>query len=390
MKRKLIISSWLLVLLTLITACASQTPNQPAAPLETSSVAIPVLSGESQPSGEAYPSPAEALQPTALGAEPYPAPASPIVPPPQAGPAYPAPGELVPEGQGGGETLRMAVLPIVDNLPMVIAQREGIFAKYGLQVEFIPVASAAERDQVIVAGQADGMINDIISTLLYNKDSIQVQIVRFARVATPEAAQYHLVVSASSGINETSQLKGVPIGISQGTIIEYITDRLLEREGFQPSEIQKIAVPKIPDRLALLSSGELKAATLPDPFSYLAVQQGGRFLLQDSKYPEYSHSTYAFRKAVIDQKPQAIRAFLAAIEEAVVQINLSPTQYANLLVEEKLIPAPLAGSYQTPPFPPKSIPAEQLWNDVLAWATTKGIVAGMVSYTDSVNGAFLP
>lgn len=246
----------------------------------------------------------------------------------------------MPAVQGGGETLRMAVLPIVDNLPMVVAQREGLFAKYGLQVEFIPVASAAERDQVIVAGQADGMINDIISTLLYNKDSIQVQIVRFARTAIPEAAQYHLVVSASSGINETGQLKGVPIGISQGTIIEYITDRLLEREGFQPSAIQKVAVPKIPDRLALLSSGELKAATLPDPFSYLAVQQGGRFLLQDSKYPEYGHSTYAFRKAVLDQKPQAIRAFLAAIEEAINLINLFPAQYANLLVEEKLIPAP--------------------------------------------------
>jgi NitT/TauT family transport system substrate-binding protein len=187
-----------------------------------------------------------------------------------------------------------------------------------------------------------------------------------------------------------NQLKGVPIGISQGTIIEYITDRLLEREGFQAEEIQKIAVPKIPDRLALLSSGELKAATLPDPFSYLAVQQGGRFLLQDSKYPEYGHSTYAFRKSVIDQKPQAIRAFLAAIEEAVSRINQSPAQYSNLLVEEKMIPAPLAGTYQVPPFPSKSLPDERLWNDVLDWAIAKGLVSGAVAYGDSVNGTLFP
>ncbi len=382
---------WLLfVLLAVVAGCASPAPTQPPAAVETSSVAIPMLSGEDQTNPEAYPAPAQVTQPPALPELPYPAPGSPVVPAEPSGSAYPAPGESAPSVQGGGETLRIAVLPIVDNLPMVVAQREGLLAKYGVQVEFIPVASAAERDQVITAGQADGMINEIISTLLYNKDSIQVQIVRFARFATPDSAQYHLVVSASSGINEVNQLKGVPIGVSQGTIIEYITDRLLEREGFQPQEIQKLAVPKIPDRLALLSSGELKAATLPDPFSYLAVQQGGRFLLQDSKYPEYGHSTYAFRKAVIDQKPQAVRAFLAAIEEAVMRINLSPAQYASLLVDEKLIPAPLAGSYQTPPFPPKSIPDERLWNDVLAWATAKGIVTTSVSYTDSVSAAFLP
>ncbi len=374
----------LVFLLAQITACASQPPSQPSEPL-------PHSEGEAAGStAEAYPSPAEIVQPTSVGGEPYPAPTVPavIVPPPSD--AYPAPAQNQPVVDGGGETLRIAILPIVDNLPMIVAQRQGLFAKYNVRVEFIPVASAAERDQVIMAGQADGMINEIISTLLYNKDGIQVQIVRFARTATAESPQYHLVVSQASGINELSQLKGVPIGISQGTIIEYITDRLLEREGFQPDEIQKIAVPKIPDRLALLGSGELKAATLPDPFSYLAVQQGGRFLLQDSKYPEYGHSTYAFRKTVIDQKPQAIQAFLAAIEEAVGMINLAPAQYATLLVEEKLIPAPLQESYQTPPFPLKSIPNESLWNDVLAWATAKGIVSGSVSYLDSVSGAFLP
>lgn len=388
--KKIHLILWLFAFLVCVPACAPQTDNQSPAAAETRSVAIPVLSGEGQPANEAYPAPAEVIQPTPAGEQPYPAPESAPVSPPSSTGAYPAPSEAASPISGGGETLRIALLPIVDSLPMMVAQREGLFAKYGVQVEFIPVVSAAERDQVIMAGQADGMINDLISTLLYNKESNQVQVVRFARVATPNSAQYHVVVSATSGINAVNQLSGVPIGISQGTIIEYITDRLLEREGLSAQEIQKIAVPKIPDRLALLSSGELKAATLPDPFSYLAVQQGGRFLLQDSKYPEYGHSTYAFRKAVIDQKPQAIRAFLAAIEEAVGKITLSPDQYVSVLVEEKLIPAPLAGSYQTPPFPPRGIPDERLWNDVLAWATAKGMISGTASYTDSVNGALLP
>ncbi len=93
---------------------------------------------------------------------------------------------LQPDNQSSGElpTLKIAVLPILDALPMYVANDQGLFEKQGVKVELIPAASAAERDQLIAAGQADGMINEIVSTILYNKDQIQVQIVRFARVAT--------------------------------------------------------------------------------------------------------------------------------------------------------------------------------------------------------------
>jgi ABC-type nitrate/sulfonate/bicarbonate transport system substrate-binding protein len=35
-------------------------------------------------------------------------------------------------------TLRMALLPILDNLPMYVAQQEGLFEKHNVKVEFIP------------------------------------------------------------------------------------------------------------------------------------------------------------------------------------------------------------------------------------------------------------
>jgi NitT/TauT family transport system substrate-binding protein len=295
-----------------------------------------------------------------------------------------------PVQQAAPVTLKMALLPIVDNLPMYVAQQEGLFDKHGVQVKLIPVASAAERDQVFAAGQADGLINEIISTQLYNRDQIQLQIVRFARTATPSNAEYHILVAADSGIDTPQGLKGVDIGVSEGTIIEYITDRLLEAEGLAPEDIKTLAVPKIPDRMALLSSGELKAATLPDPLSFLAVQQGAIILLDDTKHPQFGHSTYAFRKTLIDQNPQAIKAFLAAIEEAVDQINADPQKWKNLLTSQNLLPASLVESYQVPPFPTAGVPDQTLWDDVLAWTKDKKLVDSDVSYQDSVNPNLLP
>ena len=74
-------------------------------------------------------------------------------------------------------TLKIAVLPILDALPMYVAQTNGYFDSEGVEVEFIPVSSAAERDQVMSAGQADGMINDLISTLLYNQQLLPGMII---------------------------------------------------------------------------------------------------------------------------------------------------------------------------------------------------------------------
>jgi len=287
-------------------------------------------------------------------------------------------------------TLRIAVLPILDALPMYVAQQEDLFEKHGVEVEFIPVASAAERDQVITSGQADGMINEAVSTLFYNKDETQIQIVRFARTATPSSPQFFILASGQSGITNVADLKGVAVGISEGTVIEYLTDRLLEAEGFTQEEIQTVAVPKIPERMTLLGSGELDAAMLPDPLASLAAQGGAVVVLDDSKHPEFGYSTISFRLPVIEANPQAVKNFLSAIEEATDKINSDPTKWENLLTENQLVPAPLMGTFEVPPYPTASIPNKDQWDDALAWAKAKGLIDVDVSYEDSVTGAYLP
>jgi NitT/TauT family transport system substrate-binding protein len=287
-------------------------------------------------------------------------------------------------------TLRIAVLPILDALPMYVAQQEGLFDQQGIKVEFIPAASAAERDQLITAGQADGMINDTVSTLFYNKDNTQIQIVRLARIATSTFPQYLILASGKSGITSADGLKGVEIGISEATVIEYVTDRLLQAEGFTAEDIKTIAVPKIPDRVALLASGELKAATMPDPLSFLAIQEGAVIILDDTKHPEYAYSVISFRKAVIDQYPEAIRGFLAAVEEATKLVNADPKKWDSLLIEQKLVPEPLLGTYQMPTFPAASVPTQAQWDDALAWAKAKELIDKDISYKDSVSAKYLP
>ncbi len=294
------------------------------------------------------------------------------------------------EPQAEVVTLRMAVLPILDNLPMYVAEEQGYYAEQGVLVEFVPVFSAAERDQIIQAGQAEGMINELVSTLFYNQDTVNIQVVRFARTASREFPQFRILASADSGISSVEQLKGVEIGISEGTVIEYLTDRLLVSAGFNAEEIMTISVPGIPDRLALLNSGELSAAMLPDPLSSLAIQSGATVVIDDTSYPEFGYSVISFRKPVIDDHPEAIRGFLAAVEQAVEDINADPSKWDNLLAERGLVPEVLLESYEVPQFPLKSVPTEAQFADVVDWMKDEGLISRDYTYAESVTNVYLP
>jgi NitT/TauT family transport system substrate-binding protein len=286
--------------------------------------------------------------------------------------------------------VQVGMLPVLDGLPIYVAQADGYFAEEGVQVEIIPVGSAPERDQLMQSGQIDAMINEIVSDMLYNKDGVQVVAVRFARTATAESPVFRIVASAQSGITDVDGLRGVPIGLSEGTVIEYTTDRMLEKAGFAPDEIVALAVPKIADRMNLLASGQLDAANLPDPAASLAILNGGVDVIDDTSCPEISNSVITFSKAYIDANPEAVRAFLRAVERAVTAINTTPNGWDDLLSEQNLVPAPLLGVYRLPSYPAASVPDEAQFNDALQWALDKGLLTVTAPYADTVDGSYLP
>lgn len=287
-------------------------------------------------------------------------------------------------------TLRIGVLPILDVLPLYVAESEGFFAEAGVQVTLIPVASAAERDQLLQAGQLDGVISDLVAVALYNREVPRLLVLRYAMQATPTTPQFRILAAGNSTLVAPSDLREVRIGLSQGTVIEYVTDRVLQQEGLLPAQIVGLAVPRIPDRLALLEAGQLQAATLPEPLASLAVQQGARVIVDDTHHPQFSCSVFAFNREFVTAQPQAIRAFLVAIERASTLINADKTRWDEVLVSQALVPQAVLGTYTLPDYPGSTLPSREQFEDVVHWLQEKTLLTADVAYADSVDGSFLP
>jgi NitT/TauT family transport system substrate-binding protein len=292
--------------------------------------------------------------------------------------------------KAGMVTVRVAMLPILDALPMYVAIAQGYYAAQNINEQVVPAASAAERDQLIQAGQADAMINDLVSTLFYNKDKTTIVVVRFARTATAKYAQYFILAGKGSGITGVNGLKGVPIAISDGTVIAYITDRLLAAEGLAPADIKTVAIPKITDRLAALSGGTVKAATIPDPTAAAAVAAGATIITSDAAHPQYGNSVLSFTADFVAKQPDTVRGFLAAWEKGVADVNANKTKWNDVLTKNNLLAPSLLATYALPDYPTAGVPSAAQFKDVNDWAKQKGLLTTDVSYGESVNATFLP
>jgi NitT/TauT family transport system substrate-binding protein len=295
----------------------------------------------------------------------------------------------VPGDKTEDTNLKMGLLPILDILPFYVADQEGYFAAEGISVEFVPVKSAQERDALMQAGEIDGMLNDLISTGLFNRDKAQIQIVATARRAYPESPQFRVLAAPDSGITSAQDLAGVPIGISQNTVIEYITDRLLEAEGLSRDQIQYLEVSAIPVRFEQLMAGQIQAVTLPDPLGQGAMAAGAILVVDDSHYTQYSQSVLSFSTGAIESKPNTVQKFLKAWNRAVQDLNGNPGQFADLLVEKGRVPESIQGSYKMPPFPEGEVPSQAEWQDVVDWLLDKGLIDHSLAYEDSISTDFV-
>jgi NitT/TauT family transport system substrate-binding protein len=286
--------------------------------------------------------------------------------------------------------LKIALIPVLDVLPVFVAEKNGYFAEQGIQVEGVPVKSAQERDVLMQTGQVDGMLTDLVSNALLNKQKPRVKAVYAARRPYPDAPVFRVLAGPNTGIQSPADLKGVPIGISQNTVIEYLTDRMLQGEGLQPADIRKLEVSAIPVRFEQLIKGNIPAATLPDPLAQGAIAAGARPVVDDSKYPKLSQSVLSFSDETLRSKPSTVRKFLVAWEKAVTELNAHPEKYQDLLIEQGRVPQSIQGSYRMPPFPERGVPAADEVADVIRWMRDKGLIDRDIPYGEMVDPSYLP
>jgi NitT/TauT family transport system substrate-binding protein len=284
--------------------------------------------------------------------------------------------------------LKIGSLPIEDTLPILVAEQEGYFTQEDVDVELIPFQSALENQSAVQAGQLDGFITDTVVPVLLRNSGLELKITSLTLGAIPEEGRFAIIASKESGIKTPADLKGKSIGLSKNTIIEYVTDQLLLKEGINPSEVTKTTVAKIPLRVEMLLNNQIDAITVPDPLVTFTEFNGAKIILEDTSNRNLSQAVVVMTEKTLTDKSEAVKRFYKAYSKAVDAINDNPGKFKSLLVENINIPAPIADSYGIQKYPQPQLPEKQDLERVINWLDEKELLQKEITYNDMIAEGF--
>ncbi len=287
-----------------------------------------------------------------------------------------------------GNQLKFGVLPVVQALPLYVAQEKGLFEAEGIKVEVIPFRTALEKDMALSSGNLDGNFGDLFTPIVLRSNGVDLRIVARNFKTGKNARMFAVIAGPKSGITDLKGLRGVPVGGSSNTIIDYVTSEILSRAGLKESEMQMMEIKSIPLRFQMLSSNQLKAATLPEPLATLAEFQGSR-ILGDDRDVELSNTVYVFSAKAIESRPTDIQKFLKALDKAVDLINEKPEEVRPIMNKNCNIPKPLRSNFGVPRFPKVDLPEKEKIESVISWLAKRESLTKIPEYKDVVDERFV-
>ncbi len=290
-------------------------------------------------------------------------------------------GEEKPQ-KGALAPLEIGLMPDTDSLPFIIAREKGYFEEEGVKVNLQQFRSAMDRDSALQSGNLDGAVSDLLAVAFAKSGGFDVKVV------SASDGSYRLVVGKEESVATPRDLTGKDVAVSRNTIIEYVTDRIMEREGMAEGSINKVIIPQIPTRLEMLQNGKLPAATMPEPMASIAVHNGCR-LLASSDQMGINPGVIMFTSKALNDKKASIQAMYRAYDKAVKYLNETPRQeYMGLVVEKGGFPPAAEDALKLPEYHEAALPKESDVAECIEWLREKALIQESYGYDDIVADIF--
>ncbi|NLT38399.1 MAG: ABC transporter substrate-binding protein [Methanomassiliicoccus sp.] len=277
------------------------------------------------------------------------------------------------------KVLRIGVLPVIDTLPLHVAEEEGLFDQEGIDVQLVEFNSALERDAAFTAGSIQGYFGDLVNTLVLRK-TMDVRVVTVDYRTLADNRMFAILASPNSGISDITQLNGTSIATSVASISEYFMTEMLTANGIT-DEVLVQQVPAIPIRYSSLLSDQISVAVLPEPFVTRAISDGA-ILLTDDRAVNTTATVIALRGDWISENQQAAKSFLKAYNASVAKVNEDPWRYSQVLYDKLHFPEELRNTFAFPPLSPVTLPAGEDLERVQDWMMDIGILTERFSFND--------
>ena len=194
-------------------------------------------------------------------------------------------------------------------LPVDVGMEEGIFAKYGINVEISALGSGPKLQQALASQSIDFGLSAGSDMAFAVKGSP----IRAVAAVAEEPRSVVIMVNDDSPLKTVADLKGKLIGIpGLGTVSEWLIWHMAIAEGWGKDGVKIVAQGAVESNVAAMRTHAIDAMAGPVEVGFnLEDKHQGRILVPLAQYAPHFHAHIIFaQQTLIAQKPDVVDRFL--------------------------------------------------------------------------------
>ena len=202
-----------------------------------------------------------------------------------------------------------------------LGRRQGLFRKYGVDLEAIYVSSGSLLNQALLAGTFDMIISQGSEAMLAKLRGADV------RINAVVANRFNHVYLAAPSITSIKQLKGRKVAVSRfGSGSHFQTNLVLKEAGLDPEkDVTVLQIGNSGARMAAILSGVVDGTIMAADFVPRARREGFNILtdLTDSKI-EYPFLSVHMLGSYTDRNLRIVKAVIKGLSDSIRAMQSDP------------------------------------------------------------------
>jgi NitT/TauT family transport system substrate-binding protein len=208
---------------------------------------------------------------------------------------------------------------------LLVAEKMGYFEKYGLDVEPVFYNATSQAVSDMAGAKIDGGLLTIGDLILASGQTDVKGVMVY-----DSGAAYSIV--ASPDIKSVRGLRDKRLGVNLSTSGEMFITYMLSGVSMNTQNIRLFEMA--PDQVPQSIPSVIDAGLVWEPYTSEALRAGNVLLYKSDRYSSLIPGLIVFRQAIVEQRPEDIRAFIQAWNEAVDYRTSHPQEVLILIMQE--------------------------------------------------------
>jgi NitT/TauT family transport system substrate-binding protein len=299
-------------------------------------------------------------------------------------------GSTAGSGNSGTISIIVGALPVIDDVGAYIAQDDGIFKQFGLNVTIEPVLQSTAAIPKMKSGAIDiiGGGNYVSFIQQAASDPSNPPFKILAEAATCSSGSFSILALPSSGIQTPADLEHKTIAVNlKNNIQTLMIGSVLKADDVNPALVHYVVIP-FPQMVTALETHKVDAISAVEPFATTAQESAGAVQIVDQCSGPDSDlplSGYFSTSAWAQQNPDAVSRFQQAMAQAQLVADTERAVVEKTLLKYvKGLSAMQAATLTLEQFP-TTVDAAQL-NRVSSLMQEAGLIHGSLQASSLIQG----